>query len=112
MRLHVEAYLDEHPEFLESYVIRKVKPSTFERWQLLGEARTQESVESIWLLQRDLDPGGEVELRVELPTAGSVRCPTGERPPHQSTVNKIFQSTGEAEYFTELPPSIGRWPPS
>jgi len=33
VRLHVEAFLDEHPDFLESYVIRKVKPSTFERWQ-------------------------------------------------------------------------------
>ena len=29
----MEAFLDEHPDFLESYVIRKVKPSTFERWQ-------------------------------------------------------------------------------
>ena len=33
VRLHVEAYLDEHPEFLESYVLRKVKTSTVERWQ-------------------------------------------------------------------------------
>ena len=35
MRLHVEAYLDEHPDFLESYVLRKVKPTTVERWQEL-----------------------------------------------------------------------------
>ena len=27
VRLHVEAYLDEHPEFLDSYVWRKVKVS-------------------------------------------------------------------------------------
>ena len=38
------------------------------------------------------------------PTEAGVRCPA---PRHQSTVNKIFQSTG-AEYFPEsLPPSIG-----
>ena len=50
---------------------------------------------------RDLDPGGEVEGLAQLPPASGVRVN-----PHQSTVNKIFQSTG-AEYFTELPPSIG-----
>ena len=51
---------------------------------------------------RDLDPRGEVEGRAQLPLASGVRVN-----PHQSTVNKIFQSTG-AEYFPEsLPPSIG-----
>ena len=50
---------------------------------------------------RDLDPRGEVEGLAQLPPASGVRVN-----PHQSTVNKIFQSTG-AEYFTELPPSIG-----
>ena len=49
---------------------------------------------------RDLDPRGEVEGLAQLPPASGVRVN-----PHQSTVNKIFQSTG-AEYFTELPPSI------
>ena len=32
VRLQVEAYLDDHPEFLESYVARKVKRSTVDRW--------------------------------------------------------------------------------
>ena len=57
--------------------------------------------------RRDLDPcrGGRVELSWgSKPTEAGVRCPA---PRHQSTVNKIFQSTG-AEYFPEsLPPSIG-----
>ena len=53
---------------------------------------------------RDLDPRGEVEGLAQLPPASGVRVN-----PHQSTVNKIFQSTG-AEYFTELPPSIGPLP--
>ena len=37
VRLHVESYLDEHPEFLDSYVLRKVKPGTVERWHLLQQ---------------------------------------------------------------------------
>ena len=54
----------------------------------------------------DLDPGG-VELRVE---ANCRQRQVSNYDPRQSTVNKIFQSTG-AEYFTELPPS-SNWPPS
>jgi hypothetical protein len=32
MRLQMEAYLDDNPEFTESYVIRKVGRKTIEKW--------------------------------------------------------------------------------
>lgn len=34
---YIESYLDKHPEFLDSYVLRKVKPGTVERWHLLQQ---------------------------------------------------------------------------
>ena len=34
---YMESYLDGHPEFLDSYVLRKVKPGTVERWHLLQQ---------------------------------------------------------------------------
>ena len=38
VRLQVEAFLDDNPDFLESYVTRKVKRSTVERWRQGTEA--------------------------------------------------------------------------
>ena len=32
LRLQIEAYLDDHPDFLDSYVPRKVKRTTIEKW--------------------------------------------------------------------------------
>jgi len=34
IRLQIEAYLDDHPDFMESYVLRKVKKSTIDKWLL------------------------------------------------------------------------------
>ena len=32
MRVRIEAYLDDHPEFMESYVLRKVNRGTIDKW--------------------------------------------------------------------------------
>jgi len=32
LRLQIESYLDEHPDFVESYVLRKIKKPTIEKW--------------------------------------------------------------------------------
>ena len=57
VRLHVEAYLDEHPEFLDSYVLRKVKPSTVERWQEHKPANDNNIIVNIDddIIENDLD---------------------------------------------------------
>jgi len=34
LRLQIEAYLDEHPKFVESYVLRKVKKSVIDKWNM------------------------------------------------------------------------------
>jgi hypothetical protein len=46
MRLQMEAYLDDNPEFTESYVIRKVGRKTIEKWLQLhtGQSTIKENL--------------------------------------------------------------------
>jgi len=39
LRLQIEAYLDEHPQFVESYVLRKVKKSVIDKWNVHNNQR-------------------------------------------------------------------------
>ena len=41
VNLQVEAFLDDHPDFAESYVLRKVKRSTIDKW-LIKNTQTDE----------------------------------------------------------------------
>jgi len=39
MRLQIEAFLDDNPEFAESYVLRKTSRKTIEKWLKLHSAK-------------------------------------------------------------------------
>jgi len=42
LRLQIEAYLDDHPDFLDSYVPRKVKRTTIEKWLIQNKHNDSE----------------------------------------------------------------------
>ena len=73
----MEAFLDENPDFLESYVGRKVRRSTVERWSrqpCLGQADSlvlnveQESLQES--LQSDLEDSQELSRQGSLRKEG------------------------------------------
>lgn len=57
LRLQIEAYLDDHPEFIESYVLRKVKKSTIDKWMV---QTTQKDPLDRVLFQLNKDTNAEI----------------------------------------------------
>ncbi|XP_023323155.1 dual 3',5'-cyclic-AMP and -GMP phosphodiesterase 11 [Eurytemora carolleeae] len=55
MRLQIEAYLDDNPEFAESYVLRKISRKTIEKWLKLHSVQEQEN--PLLIVQEPTTPG-------------------------------------------------------
>ena len=81
---YIESYLDEHPEFLDSYVLRKEKPATVERWHQL---------------QQPLAVPGE--LTVSLDTVNV-----------SSQSEAVILTVDQSEHSTRQPRVRQRWPQS
>jgi len=57
LRLQIEAYLDDHPEYIESYVLRKVKKPTIDKWMVHN---TQKDSSDRIVFQLDKDSNLEI----------------------------------------------------
>ena len=62
MNLQVEAFLDDHPDFTESYVLRKVKRSTIDKWLVKNTHTDEEDHFPVKLLVNTLNTKDSEDL--------------------------------------------------
>ena len=76
MNLQVEAFLDDHPDFTESYVLRKVKRSTIDKWLVKNTHTDEEDHLPVKLLVNTLSTQDSEDLEQE-----SSECKSKDRVP-------------------------------